>query len=63
LEGAQRLTDPTLGLAGAPEGVTLTELERTIATSLNAGDLAEVELLARQWTRLWLLTRKVKRRG
>ena len=43
--------------------MTLTELERAIAEALNRHDLAEVEHLAHEWTRLWLLTRKVKRRG
>jgi hypothetical protein len=40
----------------------LTRIERDIAGALNAGDLARVRRLSKQWSRLWLLER-VKRRG
>jgi hypothetical protein len=40
----------------------LTRIEEAIAKALNAGDLALVRRLSKQWSRLWLLER-VKRRG
>jgi hypothetical protein len=40
----------------------LARIEAAIAEALNAGDLARVRRLAKQWSRLWLLKR-VRRGG
>jgi hypothetical protein len=40
----------------------LARIERDIAKALNAGDLARVRRLSKQWSRIWLLSR-VKSRG
>ena len=39
----------------------LARIEEAIAKALNAGDLARVRRLSKQWSRLWLLGRVLQR--